>query len=239
MRKKKTTGLLTKEEEYELVKRAREGDESAFKELISSNMGLVIKIASDSVRRIGIRSSVISFEDVVSAGVEGLIEGINRFDASKGYRLSTYAYWWIKNHVRRFIITNMPFGSVSIRTAERSFKDPGFASVTQTPLSLNDDENPIDIPDDTEKDEFEADRKRVRDTIIEALQKSKRLPKDRDFCIKLLSLRYGLDTGVPLTLRETGEILGVSAEHVRQIEKELLKILRRNRKIKSLKEVIS
>jgi len=78
----------------------------------------------------------------------------------------------------------------------------------------------------------------VRDTILGALQ-NKKLPKDRDFCIRLISLRFGLDTGVPLTLRETGEILGVSAEHVRQVENELPKILRRDRKVRKLREVIS
>jgi len=74
--------------------------------------------------------------------------------------------------------------------------------VSQTPLSLDDDENFIDPPDDVEPDEFAADRERVRDTILGALQ-NKKLPRDRDFCIRLISLRFGLDTGVPLTLRET------------------------------------
>ena len=75
--------------------------------------------------------------------------------------------------------------------------------------------------------------------MLGTLKRCRKLPKDRDFCIRLISLRYGLDTGIPLTLRETGDILGVSAEHVRQIENEILKILRRKKEIKSLKEVIS
>ena len=236
--KNKISRLLDKEEEYALIKRAQAGDDRAMEELISSNMGLVVKVASDCVRRIGIRSSAVSFEDVISVGVEGLMTGIRRFDTSKGYRLSTYVYWWIKNSVRKFVITNMPFGAVSVRTAEKAFTDPEAAFVSQTPLSLDDDENFIDPPDDVEPDEFAADRERVRDTILGALQ-NKKLPKDRDFCIRLISLRFGLDTGVPLTLRETGEILGVSAEHVRQTEAELLKILRRDKEIRKLREVIS
>ena len=85
--------------------------------LVSCNVGLVVKIASGCIRRIGIRSSSVSFDGVVSAGMEGLIVGINRFGVSKG-TLSTYAYWWVKNYVRRVLVTNMPFGTVSIRTAE-------------------------------------------------------------------------------------------------------------------------
>lgn len=230
---------MTKEEEYELIGRAQRGDGQAMDRLVSCNVGLVVKIASDCIRRIGIRSSSVSFDDVVSAGMEGLIVGINRFDVSKGYRFSTYAYWWVKNYVRRVLVTNMPFGTVSIRTAERSFVDDRYASVSQAPLSLDDEEFPLDPPDETEEDEFETDRERVRETVLGVLKRCRKLPKDRDFCIRLISLRYGLDTGIPLTLRETGEILGVSAEHVRQTENEILKILRRKKEIKSLKEVIS
>ena len=57
--------------------------------------------------------------------------------------------------------------------------------------------------------------------------------------MKLITLRYGLETGVPLTLRETGEMLGVSHEYVRQIEQKILGILAKDEKIKGLRDVIS
>ena len=227
---------MTKEEEYELVQKAQNGDEKALKRLVEANMGLVVKVASDCIKRIGLRSPSVSFEDAVSAGIEGLLVGISKFDVSKGYKLSTYIYWWIMNHVRKLLITNMPFGNVSIRTAERSFTDSEFAPVSQIPASLNDDENPIDIPFE---EEWTEDMKPIGEKILEVLKHKKKLPEDRDFCVKLITLRYGLETGVPLTLRETGEMLGVSHEYVRQIEQKILGILAKDEKIKGLRDVIS
>lgn len=232
----KRSTLLTKEEEYELVQKAQNGDEKALERLVEANMGLVIKVASDCIKRIGLRSPSVSFEDAVSAGIEGLLVGISKFDVSKGYKLSTYIYWWIMNHVRKLLITNMPFGNVSIRTAERSFTDSEFAPVSQIPASLNDDENPIDIPFE---EEWTEDMKPIGEKILEVLKHKKKLPEDRDFCVKLITLRYGLETGVPLTLRETGEMLGVSHEYVRQIEQKILGILAKDEKIKGLRDVIS
>lgn len=232
----KRSTLLTKEEEYELVQKAQNGDEKALERLVEANMGLVVKVASDCIKRIGLRSPSVSFEDAVSAGIEGLLVGISKFDVSKGYKLSTYIYWWIMNHVRKLLITNMPFGNVSIRTAERSFTDSEFAPVSQTPASLNDDKNPIDIPFE---EEWTEDMKPIGEKILEVLKHKKKLPEDRDFCVKLITLRYGLETGVPLTLRETGEMLGVSHEYVRQIEQKILGILAKDEKIKGLRDVIS
>lgn len=232
----KRSTLLTKEEEYELVQKAQNGDEKALERLVEANMGLVVKVASDCIKRIGLRSPSVSFEDAVSAGIEGLLVGISKFDVSKGYKLSTYIYWWIMNHVRKLLITNMPFGNVSIRTAERSFTDSEFAPVSQIPASLNDDENPIDIPFE---EEWTEDMKPIGEKILEVLKRKKKLPEDRDFCVKLITLRYGLETGVPLTLRETGEMLGVSHEYVRQIEQKILGILAKDEKIKGLRDVIS
>lgn len=232
----KRSTLLTKEEEYELVQKAQNGDEKALERLVEANMGLVVKVASDYIKRIGLRSPSVSFEDAVSAGIEGLLVGISKFDVSKGYKLSTYIYWWIMNHVRKLLITNMPFGNVSIRTAERSFTDSEFAPVSQIPASLNDDEKPIDIPFE---EEWTEDMKPIGEKILEVLKHKKKLPEDRDFCVKLITLRYGLETGVPLTLRETGEMLGVSHEYVRQIEQKILGILAKDEKIKGLRDVIS
>ena len=232
----KRSTLLTKEEEYELVQKAQNGDEKALERLVEANMGLVVKVAFDCIKRIGLRSPSVSFEDAVSAGIEGLLVGISKFDVSKGYKLSTYIYWWIMNHVRKLLITNMPFGNVSIRTAERSFTDSEFAPVSQIPASLNDDENPIDIPFE---EEWTEDMKPIGEKILEVLKRKKKLPEDRDFCVKLITLRYGLETGVPLTLRETGEMLGVSHEYVRQIEQKILGILAKDEKIKGLRDVIS
>ncbi len=89
--------LLTPEEEKELAKRAAQGDEEARERLIKSNLRLVFSIAKKYYGR----SKKLSFMDLVQEGTLGLIKAIDRFDWRKGFKLSTYATWWIRQAITR------------------------------------------------------------------------------------------------------------------------------------------
>ncbi len=90
-----TVPLLTADEELELAKRKAEGDQEAKERLIEANLRLVVSIAKRYTGR------GMSFLDLVQEGNLGLIKGVEKFDYTKGYKLSTYATWWIRQSVTR------------------------------------------------------------------------------------------------------------------------------------------
>ena len=98
MKNLKNYPLLTREEEVELAKKIQLGDKKAREKMILSNIRLVISIAKQYRS-----STALSFEDLIQEGTIGLMTGIEKFDVSQGYKLSTYAVWWIKQSISRAI----------------------------------------------------------------------------------------------------------------------------------------
>jgi RNA polymerase primary sigma factor len=84
---------LTESEEKELIAKAKSGDREANDTLVTSNLRLVASIALRYAKR------STHYMDLMQDGVIGLIKGINKFAPEKGYRLSTYASWWIKREI--------------------------------------------------------------------------------------------------------------------------------------------
>ncbi|MDD4371034.1 MAG: sigma-70 family RNA polymerase sigma factor, partial [Anaerostipes sp.] len=89
--------LLSSERELELAKRKEAGDKFATEELINCNLRLVVSIAKRYVGR------GLSFLDLIQEGNLGLMKGIHRYDYSKGFKVSTYVTWWIKQSITRAI----------------------------------------------------------------------------------------------------------------------------------------
>lgn len=90
--------LLSKEEEYVLACKIKEGDKEAYTKLIEANLRLVVKISRRYINR------GLSFLDVIEEGNFGLMHAANKFDAEKGFRFSTYATWWVKQNIERAIM---------------------------------------------------------------------------------------------------------------------------------------
>jgi RNA polymerase primary sigma factor len=89
------TALLTPKEEVKLANRIKKGDKAARDHMITANLRLVVKIAMDY------KDFGLPLLDLISEGNIGLIKAVERFDPTKGGKLSTYAAWWIKQSIKR------------------------------------------------------------------------------------------------------------------------------------------
>jgi len=89
------TPLITVEEEIKLAKRIKRGDSAAREHMIKANLRLVVKIAREY------EDYGLPLLDLINEGNMGLMKGVERFDPSKGAKLSTYAAWWIKQSIKR------------------------------------------------------------------------------------------------------------------------------------------
>ncbi len=91
------TPLLTAKEELALARRCKQGDAEAKQKLVESNLRFVVKMA------IPYANYGLSLEDLIQEGNLGLLEGIDKFDPEKGFRLTTYVSWWIRLALQRAV----------------------------------------------------------------------------------------------------------------------------------------
>ena len=89
--------MLTAQEEIDLAKKIKKGDEQARKAMIRGNLRLVINMAKRYMY-LG-----VPFLDLIEEGNLGLMKAVDKFDHQKGFRFSTYGAWWIKQSITRYI----------------------------------------------------------------------------------------------------------------------------------------
>ncbi len=242
--------LLTREEEIELAKRAREGDEEARKKLILGNLKLVITIARSYI------TYGVPFLDLIEEGNLGLIKAVDRFNPDKGFRFSTYAAWWIRqsivraisNYSRTIRIPIHIFNLISKYMALEESDDFNELTVEEKAKRLNiskkrfrmleklirdiralDLSNSVDTFDQLSRaleGEATSDPEHIimQQIEYEHLEKLMNRLSERERLI--LRIRYGFDDGEPHTLAETGMVIKISRERVRQLEMRALRKLR-------------
>ncbi len=98
--KVKKIAVLTPEEEKALILRVKAGDEDAFQKIIIANQKLVVKEALKYYFK------GENFLDLINEGNKGLIEALKRFDANRDNRFYTYAIWWVRSEIRRYLSKN-------------------------------------------------------------------------------------------------------------------------------------
>ncbi len=106
--------LLTKEDEYDLaVQFSETGDPTLAFRLTTSNLRLVVKIAMEY------QSAVANLLDLIQEGNIGLMQAVKKFDPFKGIRLSSYAQWWIRAYILKYLVNNARMVKVGTTQAQR------------------------------------------------------------------------------------------------------------------------
>ncbi|MBX9644788.1 MAG: RNA polymerase sigma factor RpoH [Novosphingobium sp.] len=106
--------LLTAEQEYMLAKRyAEHQDPDAAKQLVTSHLRLVAKIA------MGYRGYGLPVSELISEGNIGLMQGVKKFEPDRGFRLATYAMWWIKASIQEFILRSWSLVKMGTTAAQK------------------------------------------------------------------------------------------------------------------------
>jgi RNA polymerase sigma-32 factor len=106
--------VLSAEQEYMLAKRyAEHEDPEAAAQLVTSHLRLVAKIA------MGYRGYGLPVSDLISEGNVGLMQGVKKFDAERGFRLATYAMWWIKASIQEYILRSWSLVKMGTTAAQK------------------------------------------------------------------------------------------------------------------------
>ena len=260
--------LLTPAQERELAKRVMEGDKEAKKQLIQSNLRLVVAIAKKYINR----SRNLTLLDLIQEGNIGLARAVEKFDYRKGFKFSTYAVWWIKQAISRaladqtrviripvhMIETLSKYSQVRRRLAQEFGREPlpeeiasemgidvekvhHLIKIAQDTISL---ETPIgDSDGESLLGEFISDEKTLSPSQAATQELIREQLKEILVDLsereqKILSMRFGLKDGVNHTLEEVGKEFNVTRERIRQIEAKALEKLRNHQLIKRLKDEI-
>ncbi len=194
---------LSAKEERRCFELMTEGDSQAREKLISHNLRLVAHIIK---KYYAVSSDV---DDLISIGTIGLIKAVDSFDCTKGPRFATYGSRCVENEIL------MHFRSLKKSSSEVFFGEALDTDKDGNTLNLSDILS--DGSDIAEEVDLKINSERLRRYVTELLD-----PRER----QIITLRYGLGGGVPLTQREVAQKLKISRSYVSRIEKRAIEKLR-------------
>ena len=253
--------LISREQEADLARRIRDGDQGALETLVRSNLRFVVSVAKKY------QNQGVSLSDLINEGNLGLIRAAHKFDETKGIKFISYAVWWIRQAILQALaeqsrIVRVPLNRAGAlhrigRRANSLQQELGreathaeiaegmdlteeevakTVAISQGHLSLD---APLAPGDDTrlldylaDEESASPDEQMFERALTEAVDESLSTLKERES--KILRLYFGLDGGEPMTLEDIGVLLGVTRERVRQIKEKAISRLRHQSQARGL-----
>ena len=255
-------GMITAEEETELARKIRDGDEEALQKLIVSNLRFVVSVAKQY------QNQGLTLSDLINEGNMGLIKAAKRFDETRGFKFISYAVWWIRQSIVQAVAVNsrmirLPLNKIS---AVNKIKKAGgrLEQVFEREPSLEEIAENLKMREEEVKAAWEASVRHVSTdttisstedmTLLDVLVNKESPQPDNMLMASSLSteikralsslapresetiiLFYGIGLEHPFTLDEIAQRHSLTRERVRQVKDKALRRLRVNARSKILR----
>jgi RNA polymerase primary sigma factor len=254
--------LLTAEEEVELARRIRNGDQKALDKLIKGNLRFVVSVSKQY------QNQGLSLPDLINEGNLGLIKAAQRFDETRGFKFISYAVWWIRQSILQALaeqarIVRLPLNKIgsinkinkTLARLEQEFeREPSAEEIAKT-LEISPDDvkkalmssnrhvsmdAPLQQDEDgsmyeviQNKDVPLPDKNLINDSLRKEIERTLTTLAQRE--ADILRLYFGLNGTPPHTLEEIGEKFDLTRERVRQIKEKAIRKLKQTSRSKNLK----
>ncbi len=254
--------LLTQEEEIELARRIKKGDQKALEKLTKANLRFVVSVAKQY------QNQGLSLGDLINEGNLGLIKAAKRFDETRGFKFISYAVWWIRQSILQALaeqsrIVRLPLNRVgalnkigkAFSTLEQEFeREPSASELAQEldmsayeiadTLKISGRHVSMDAPFvqgedsrliDVMQDERSPmpDNELIKESLAKEVERALNTLSDRE--AEVIRLYFGLGREHSLTLEEIGEKFALTRERVRQIKEKAIRRLRHTSRSKHLR----
>ncbi|HOZ15672.1 MAG TPA: RNA polymerase sigma factor RpoD/SigA [Tenuifilaceae bacterium] len=257
--------LLTADEEVNLARKLKEGDEDAMAKLVKANLRFVVSVAKQY------QNQGLSLPDLINEGNVGLIKAAQRFDETRGFKFISYAVWWIRQSILQALaeqarIVKLPLNKIgSINKVNRALteleqkfeREPTIGELSETLELAPDDikealrsnsrhismDAPLTQDEDgnmydviLSPDSPQPDRGLLNESLRREIERALATLTPRE--ANIIRLYFGLNGKHPHTLEEIGEEFDLTRERVRQIKEKALKRLKQATRSKILKSYL-
>lgn len=254
--------LLTPEEEIELAKKIREGDEAALEKMVKANLRFVVSVAKQY------QNKGITLGDLINEGNLGLIKAAKRFDETRGFKFISYAVWWIRQSILQALaeqsrIVRLPLNRVgalnrigrAYNLLEQEYEREPSADELAEELDMDISEisdalknsgrhismdEPFAAGEDNRlldvlpnHDHPSPDFSLMAKSLKDEIKRALSTLTERES--EVIQLYFGLKGGHSLTLEEIGERFNLTRERVRQIKGKAIRRLRHVSRSKNLR----